>query len=486
LVVKRAELPAVRPAVECAARRDNVRDGDCHVNDRSEFISLLHCPACATGALSRAGEGWQCGACAARFPDLDGVPWLFAAPDEALAEWRQRLQALLADLSREATGLRAALERPALAVPARNRLKLQAAALEDHGRRLAALLAPIGAGQGNATPEMHRALGTRIPGAQGLASYYVNLHRDWVWGAEENAAALAAVVEALGEPSPRRILVLGAGGGRLAYDLAQAVRPGLVVGLDINPLNAFVARRMFAGERVQLYEFPIAPRDAESHAILRTLVADRPLETRIELVLADASRAPFAPGSFDVIITPWLIDIIDEDFAAFSPRVNALLEPGGRWVNTGSLAFAQSDPALRYTLEEVLGLVVAAGFARPQADERRIPYMCSPASRHGRIESVVTFRAVKERAADAPPRVSMPAWLADPRTPVPALQEFKNAALTMRIYGYVASLIDGRRSLEDMAQVLVSERLMTADDALPAVRGFVQRLWEESRLRTRF
>ncbi|HLB83902.1 MAG TPA: hypothetical protein VJK00_04165, partial [Steroidobacteraceae bacterium] len=66
------------------------------------------------------------------------------------------------------------------------------------------------------------------------------------------------------------------------------------------------------------------------------------------------------------------------------------------------------------------------------------------------------------------------------------LPEFQSAALTMRIYGYLATLIDGRRSIVDMAQVLEKERLMTTQDALPAVRGFVRRLWEESRLRTRF
>jgi hypothetical protein len=462
-----------------------VRAGSYFVHDQAQFASLLRCPACGGGVPARAGDAWQCPACATRFPEFDGIPWLFAAPEAALAEWRQRLHALLADLGREALGLRAALDRPALAVAARNRLKLQAAALEDHARRLAALLAPIGAEQGTATPEMHRALGTRIPGAQGIASYYVNLHRDWVWGAEENAASLAAVVAALDSPVLRRVLVLGAGAGRLVYDLQQRLRPALVVALDINPLYAFVARRIFDGERVSLYEFPIAPRDAESHAILRTLAAERALGG-VEFVLGDASHAPFAPGSFDAVITPWLIDIIDEDLASFAPRVNALLEPGGRWVNTGSLAFAQADPALRYTLEEVVDLVATSGFARPETSEQRIPYMCSPASRHGRVESVVTFCAVKEHDAIATQHATLPPWLVDPRVPVPALQEFQNAALTMRIYGFLASLIDGRRSLADMAQVLVSERLMTAESATPAVRGFVQRLWEESRRRTRF
>jgi len=235
-----------------------------------------------------------------------------------------------------------------------------------------------------------------------------------------------------------------------------------------------------------MYEFPIAPRDAESHAILRTLAAPGPLDVPVEFVLADASRAPFAPGSFDLVITPWLIDVLDEDLASFAPRINALLEPGGRWLNTGSLAFAQSDPALRYTLEEVLAIAEAAGFAPPEPDERRMPYMCSPASRHARMESVVTFCAIKERAVDAPAQAPVPPWLADPRAPVPALPEFQSAALTMRIYGYLATLIDGRRSIVDMAQVLEKERLMTTEDALPAVRGFVRRLWEDSRLRSRF
>ena len=472
-------------ATGAALARGNVRGGDRDVNDRSDFIELLRCPGCTGGRLAREDTLWRCRTCDARYPVLDGVPWLFAAPDEALAEWRQRLQALLADLAHEAAALRSALERPGLTVRARNRLKLQSTALEDHARRLTALLAPLGAA-GAATPELHRALGTRIPGAQGLASYYVNLHRDWAWGEEENDAALAAVIDVLRGHAPRRVLVLGAGGGRLVYDLARRLRHGLVVALDINPLNAFVARRIFAGEHVPMYEFPIAPRDAESHAILRTLAAPGPLDVPVEFVLADASRAPFAPGSFDLVITPWLIDVLDEDLASFAPRINALLEPGGRWLNTGSLAFAQSDPALRYTLEEVLAIAEAAGFAPPEPDERRMPYMCSPASRHARMESVVTFCAIKERAVDAPAQASVPPWLADPRTPVPALPEFQSAALTMRIYGYLATLIDGRRSIVDMAQVLEKERLMTTEDALPAVRGFVRRLWEESRLRTRF
>jgi hypothetical protein len=56
----------------------------------------------------------------------------------------------------------------------------------------------------------------------------------------------------------------------------------------------------------------------------------------------------------------------------------------------------------------------------------------------------------------------------------------------MRIYGFVASLIDGRRSVAEIAQVLIAERLMTADGAPAAVRGFLRRLHEDATRRTRF
>jgi hypothetical protein len=41
--------------------------------------------------------------------------------------------------------------------------------------------------------------------------------------------------------------------------------------------------------------------------------------------------------------------------------------------------------------------------------------------------------------------------------------------------------VDGQRSLRDIADVLVRERLMTADEAEPAVRSFLERLHDETR-----
>jgi len=134
------------------------------------------------------------------------------------------------------------------------------------------------------------------------------------------------------------------------------------------------------------------------------------------------------------------------------------------------------------TREEVAARVAAAGFGAWQAQERRIPYMCSPASRHGRLETVLTFSAEKQGAAPAMPApAAEPDWLRSSDRPVPALPEFQQAALSMRVYGYLATLVDGRRSLAELAQVVVADRLMLPQDAEPALRGFLRRLYDDSR-----
>ena len=100
---------------------------------------------------------------------------------------------------------------------------------------------------------------------------------------------------------------------------------------------------MFAGERLELYEFPVAPRDLASHALLRTLAAPRRAREGLHCVFADANSPPFAAGAFDTVVTPWLVDVIDADLAALAAVVNRLLAPGGRWLCTGTLFFGTSN-----------------------------------------------------------------------------------------------------------------------------------------------
>jgi len=411
------------------------------------------------------------------------VPWLFADPQSMLAQWRARLQFLLLSLQREARTLRAELSAGVDLELTRKRLEILADAHEDHERRLTRLLAPLGIGTSAAGYETHLAVRTRLPSDQGLTNYYVNLHRDWVWGDAENAASLALVCATATCGTPwGSTLVLGAGSGRLAYDLHMQCGSALTVAADFNPLLLFVARDVTRGSALELYEFPIAPLRLSDQAILRSLAAPRPVRAGFHIVAADALRAPFAAESFDVVVTPWLIDILNEDFPRFAAQVNALLRPGGCWINFGSLAFTSGARAQRFSFEETLASVRQAGFAEPAIGEQTIPYMCSPASRHARMEKVVTWCARKERAVTLPPGDGpLPQWLVVSDRAVPQLENFQVQAVATRIHAFLMSLIDGKRSIQDIARMLVEQRLIAPEDAETAVRRFLTRMYEDSR-----
>jgi uncharacterized protein YbaR (Trm112 family) len=445
-------------------------------------LELFCCPRCR-GPLALVG-GLSCPACVVTYPTVDGLPWLFAEPAQALGEWRARIHGFLAGLDAQAQRYRAALGDDVTRAGTRSRLKLLAAACTDHARRLRVLLAPVMEGAAAAAPEVYAALGMSLPAGQGLAGYYANLHRDWCWGDAENAAACRIVDAALGPDPPGRTLLLGVGAGRLAYDLLRDRRPEPLVAADVNPLFLCAVRRLFAGERLELFEFPLAPRGIDSHAILRSLQAPQPAPAGCHLVFADATCAPFAASAFDTVITPWLIDVIDDDFAAFAARINGWLRPGGRWINTGSLAFSSEDPARRYALEEVVEIATAAGFSGVEPREEAVPYLCSPASRHGRIETVVTFAATRSQPMPDPgPPRRVPDWLQRTDVPVPLLPELQARQLELRVLSYVASLLDGRRSIRDLSRVLAEQRLMTVEEAEPTVRAFLARLHDEARAR---
>jgi SAM-dependent methyltransferase len=479
-------MHASRPplAAIMAARpfRSSALDGaPAPMTAQPDLLDRLACPRCDQ-ALAAHGDGFRCGGCRVDFPRVEAIPWLFAEPAAALGEWRGRLHFSLQRNDRDEQRLRAALERPDLRAPTRARLERLAAATADHGTRLRALLAPLEIERHAAPVETHLALRTRLPSDQGLTTYYANVHRDWCWGGEENDASFAIVDAALAGASAGSVLVLGAGAGRLAYDAHERWGNPLTIALDFNPLLMLLAQRVARGERVELYEFPIAPRAAADHAVLRALGAPAAARAGFHCVLGDAHRPPFARGSFDTVITPWLVDILPEQFDVLCARINALLAPGGRWLNFGSLSFHVPDAASRYGVEECAAVIEEAGFAAPAVAEHEIPYLCSPASRHGRREHVVAWRAEKARDVKKLPRYeALPDWIVRGSEPVPAGESFRTQAMSTRIHAFIMSLIDGRRSLKDMAKVLVDQRLMNEHEAEPAIRSFLIKMYEDSR-----
>ena len=453
------------------------------------LTELLCCPRCTRGKLALDSAGWSCATCGSGFPVVGAVPWLVREPQDSLAEWRMRLGFLTRQLRDDAARIEHELATVSEATPASDRtvqrLVRQSDACRDQAVRIEKFLQPLVL-PGVLAP-VQRGLGTAMPSEQGLTNYYVNLHRDWCWGDEENDASLTECRALLGNGPPLgRTLILGAGAGRLAYDIHVQLEPSLTIVSDINPLLLFVAREMFAGHELQLYEFPIAPRAPADVALLRTLRAPQSARAGYHLIAADALDAPFAPNAFDTIVTPWLIDVVGESLPTFAARINQWLKPGGRWINTGSLAFNRAAFADRLSLDEALSVLVTAGFAPPELREATIAYMRSPASRHSRLETIVTWSASKRAQVDPPAPRRLPAWLTNSTMPVPRTASIEFESVSARVHAFLLALVNGERSVNDMARLIVEQRLLPADAAEAAVKRFLRRTFDASEQRDQY
>lgn len=452
------------------------------------LANLLACPRCDKTPLTDNDGRYACSACKIDFPSIEGIPWLFAEPQAALGEWRNRLHFSLQNIGQEVALLEGELKDDGLRPLTKRRLEHRRKALEDHRRRLQELLQPLDLQSLTGSYESYLALRARLPSDQGLTTYYANVHRDWCWGDAENAASIRQIRSVLHENAELgKVLVLGAGAGRLAYDIHMQMHCEQTVALDFNPLLLLVAQTVTRGALLKLHEFPIAPKSFEDDAVLRTLAAPEAVRDGFSLVLGDAQRAPFAANSFDTIVTPWLIDIVTEDLSHLAARLNALLKQDGRWINFGSLAFSGPSRASHYSPEECKTIVAECGFSNPYVSDATIAYMCSPASRHGRQEKVFTFSAYKERNVKAPARHrALPDWIVTGKAPVPLLPAFRTQAMTTQIYAFIMSLIDGRRTLRDMAVVLETQKLMTREEAESSIRSFLIKMYDDAERQSGF
>ena len=84
-------------------------------------------------------------------------------------------------------------------------------------------------------------------------------------------------------------------------------------------------------------------------------------------------------------------------------------------------------------------------------------------------------------ARKAPRHEALPEWLVRGKDPVPLLDSFRTQAMSTRIHAFLMSLVDGRRSLNDMADLVTEQKLMTREEAGSAIRSFLIKMYEDSR-----
>lgn len=452
---------------------------------------LLACPVCRSGEVSFSERlnVLSCKQCNRGFPVFQcgntQIPWLFAQPTTTRLEWKARYHGILYENSMELERLRQARSEGRCSNVGRQRIAHLLQARECHRNQICEILAPLELDDIDWPADAASLLQGKLPRSQGLSSYINNVFRDWAWNNGENEAMFAAVENVLGAVSAKTlgsVLTLGAGACRLPYEIHQRYSPDVSVALDFNPLLLHIASHVLQGHTIPLYEFPLAPLNAASFAVLHELSAPKiPEIDNFHFLLADAVNPPFRDGSFDTVVTPWLIDIIPQDLRTFIPHVNRCLKEGGVWINTGSLAFFHNDESWRYSEEEVLELLAQNGFEILAAERQVVPYLQSPHSGYGRAEKIFSFSARKIDSVEvAPPRAYLPSWILNTRLPVPSSTEAAVSSSHYLLKAQVLATIDGKRTIKQIGRILARQYGLGQRETIHAVQRILIDAWEQS------
>jgi len=400
----------------------------------SALLDLLVCPTCRQQLTEQDGL-YRCSHCRAEYPTLGGVPCLLPEADRWRASWRLQLDELSRAAEETALMFEKELRKPALLPNTRLRLQTQIALTKKTLAELVTIIEPAAAETGeNPLP---------TPRIDPLNTFHY-LHRDWA-ETTENEQALACIERVLDGAPLGRLLVLGAGAGRLAYDLHRTKLASLTVALDIDPLVALVAERMVSGGSIELTEARSNATEMTRFGVLRTLRAPAGPVERFHVLLANGLQPPLRDHMFDTVLTPWFIDVVPPDLRDFMSVLSRVLVPGGRWLNYGPLLFPPSRPAAyRYAREEVAEIAQAAGFDITHTTDELVRFAYSPLAARGRLEHCIAFSARKgSPKADA--------WLQIPHLPVPDFLGRAELCHDSAAYNAIIALVDGRRSINDIA-----------------------------------
>jgi uncharacterized protein YbaR (Trm112 family)/SAM-dependent methyltransferase len=358
-------------------------------------VSLLSgalCPGCRRALeVGSAQEAIACAGCQQAYPRVAGIPVLLPGPARHLELWRGQLGLLLERGQRTRSALLDAAGEPQLSPMTRARLSALAQAVQDQVAEVAAVLAPALGGAAAAAGGLPR----------GVVEYIGYLYRDWGWpalGYDENEPALAELAQLLEGAQLGRTLILGAGACGLAQQLHLRHRASETVAIDIDPYLLVIADRVLRGDSIRLTEASLKWIDAGEVSrqwLLRSSGAPLDREA-FRCVFADGLAPPFAPESFDTVVTAWFIDQVVRDLPAFLGLLRQLLRPGGRWLNQGPLVYPEQTPfERRPARQELFELARGAGLIVGGWTRSSHRYLVSPLTGNGKIESVLSFVAMR-------------------------------------------------------------------------------------------
>jgi ubiquinone/menaquinone biosynthesis C-methylase UbiE len=455
--------------------------------------------ACPTSGELLEDAGHQLVCAAATYPKVSDIPWLFPDPKHVLANWRERADRLLHEYAAEISDLKEASKESSSALTKQRIEKIRTLKIQQL-ETLKRILEPMKPGTKLSLPKK-TAFGYRLPFSQGLLGYFPNVARDWGSGKEladrENRTlletTLAAIPVEIQHNQRMRILVLGSGASRLAYDIAKQFPDSLIVAFDLNPVLLLAAKSVNDGEKLKAVTFSVSPRDRLNPGESIDLVAPKGQATNLKFVFGDVYALPFQKETFDLCISPWLVDILPRRFSELTASIYRVLKPDGHWVNCGAWFFNFQNEVDNISLAEAEEIGKSLGWIPLSSSLVETPYLQSDQDNHRRFETMTVFTWRKsnkhEAKSSSAAENSMPSlddrveWIRNPSLAVPKLAPFTNSGETYATMAWVLAQVDGKRSLNEIAAILVLQSGMEPEQAVDAVQSFFDRYLKDRRFR---
>lgn len=387
--------------------------------------------------------------------DLIGnIPCLYSDKESALSEWSLKINAYIKE---EETHLKHLQHRTNLAESklTRKRLNDQLQARTYNLKQIKKILGDFFVNKEDQT----------ILSSQQIHSYFDNIFRDWVWGEEELNAHIDILSKS--DLSKKTILVLGAGAGGLSYLLAKKYPDSFFVDIEHNPLLAKVNFELTSGNSLKLSEYSTFPKSLDNTSKKHELKAEKIANK--ETVLATFPDLPFKEKSFDVVIAPWFLDILDMPFenALFCAR--EFLKEEGSFLFCGPSNVHKKQATGQICIDEMEELFNLY-FHEVESEAKFIPYLASPLASQRRIENVSFINA--SRVTSHVPDVKLLNQLID----LSFTAEFEQYKTMTIVKGQILSHINSDITVEGLAEILKEKFNLSPEEALPYAEKFINKI----------
>jgi hypothetical protein len=127
-------------------------------------------------------------------------------------------------------------------------------------------------------------------------------------------------------------------------------------------------------------------------------------------------------------------------------------------------------------MDEIREIVLDGGFALDLETRESVAYFASPDSGSHRVETIFGFAARKTATLPFDLPAVDPKWITDPREPIPRLPEWEALRRSAVFTNGVIALIDGRRSIAEIAVGLGKSWGVDPATLEDPLRAFLSRL----------